>query len=73
MSKVVREDECRRNSRMTLNSVPTLRSTSAPSPVYGESNITLSYRCLDLIWRPAARMVRFVIVRQGLGQLLRPA
>jgi hypothetical protein len=37
--------------------------TSAPSPVYGESNVTLSYRCLDLIWRPAARIVRFVIVR----------
>jgi hypothetical protein len=36
--------------------------TSAPSPVYGESNVTLRYRCLDLIWRPAARMVRFVIV-----------
>jgi len=37
--------------------------TAAPSPVYGESNVTLTYRCLDLIWRPAARMVRFVIVR----------
>src|ERR1019366_533722 len=35
----------------------------APSPVYGEGNITMSYRCLDLIWRPAARLVRFVIVR----------
>jgi hypothetical protein len=39
---------------------------SAPSPVYGENNVTLSYRCLDLIWRPAARMVRFVIVRHPL-------
>lgn len=36
--------------------------TSAPSPVYGESNVTVRYRCLDLLWRPAARMVRFVIV-----------
>jgi hypothetical protein len=36
--------------------------TSAPSPVYGEHNVTLRYRCLDLIWRPAARIVRFVIV-----------
>jgi hypothetical protein len=36
--------------------------TSAPSPVYGESNLTLRYRCMDLIWRPAARIVRFVIV-----------
>jgi hypothetical protein len=39
---------------------------SAPSPVYGENNVTLRYRCLDLIWRPAARMVRFVIVRHPL-------
>jgi hypothetical protein len=36
--------------------------TSAPSPVYGEHNVTLRYRCLDLMWRPAARIVRFVIV-----------
>ena len=36
--------------------------TSAPSPVYGENNVTLRYRCLDLIWRPAACLVRFVIV-----------
>jgi len=35
---------------------------SAPSPVYGENNVTLRYRCLDVIWRPAARIVRFVIV-----------
>ena len=37
--------------------------TSAPSPVYGENNVTLRYRCLDMIWRPAARIVRFVILR----------
>jgi hypothetical protein len=37
--------------------------TSVPSPVYGENNVTLRYRCLDMIWRPAARIVRFVIVR----------
>jgi hypothetical protein len=36
---------------------------SAPSPVYGEGNVTLRYRCLDLLWRPAGRLVRFVIVR----------
>jgi hypothetical protein len=36
--------------------------TSAPSPVYGDQNVTLSYRCLDLIWRPAGRLVRFVLV-----------
>jgi hypothetical protein len=36
---------------------------SAPSPVYGEGNVTLRYQCLDLLWRPAGRLVRFVIVR----------
>jgi DDE superfamily endonuclease len=36
--------------------------TSAPSPVYGENDVTLRYRCMDLIWRPAGRIVRFVIV-----------
>jgi hypothetical protein len=37
--------------------------TDAPSPVYGESNVTLRYRCLDLLWRPTGLVVRFVIVR----------
>jgi hypothetical protein len=37
--------------------------TDGPSPVYGEHNVTLRYRCLDLLWRPAGRVVRFVIVR----------
>jgi hypothetical protein len=32
------------------------------SPVYGESNITLRYRVLDLLWRPAGRLVRFVAI-----------
>lgn len=35
---------------------------NAPSPVYGENNVTLRYRVLDLVWRPVGRMVRFVIV-----------
>ena len=34
----------------------------APSPVYGEKNVTLQYRTCDLLWRPAARIVRFVAV-----------
>jgi len=34
----------------------------APSPVYGEKNVTLQYRTCDLLWRPAARIVRFVTV-----------
>lgn len=37
--------------------------TSAPSPVYGENDVMLRYRCVDLIWRSAGRVVRFVIVR----------
>jgi len=36
--------------------------TSAPSPVYGEHDVTLRYRCLDLLWRPVGHLVRFVIV-----------
>ena len=39
---------------------------SAPSPVYGEQNVTLRYRAIDLVWRPAGRMVRFVMVRHPL-------
>jgi hypothetical protein len=35
---------------------------SAPSPVYGEHNITIAYRVGDLLWRPAGRLVRFVAV-----------
>ena len=36
---------------------------SAPSPVYGENNVILRYRTLDLLWRPVGRLVRFLIVR----------
>ncbi|WP_156901766.1 transposase [Azohydromonas australica] len=35
---------------------------SAPSPVYGDSGVLVRYRTLDLMWRPVARLVRFVIV-----------
>ncbi len=35
---------------------------SAPSPVYGEHNITLRFRCLDLLWKPVGIPVRFVLV-----------
>jgi hypothetical protein len=37
--------------------------TSAPSPVYGEHGVMLEYRCLDLLWRPARGLVRFVLVK----------
>jgi hypothetical protein len=33
-----------------------------PSPVYGEKDLTLQYRVCDLLWRPAGRIVRFVLV-----------
>jgi DDE superfamily endonuclease len=35
---------------------------SVPSPVYGENDVTISYRCLNLLWRPVGRLVRFVLV-----------
>ena len=34
----------------------------APSPVYGESGITLRYLSADLLWRPLGQLVRFVWV-----------
>jgi hypothetical protein len=37
-------------------------SQSAPSPVYGEHNVTIRYRVCDLLWRPCGRLVRFVAV-----------
>ena len=35
---------------------------SAPSPIYGEKNVVLQYRLIDLCWRPIGRLVRFVLV-----------
>ena len=35
---------------------------SAPSPVYGETDVMITYRCLDLLWRPVGHVVRFVLV-----------
>ena len=35
---------------------------SALSPVYGEKNVTIRFRFLDLLWRPTGIMVRFVAV-----------
>jgi hypothetical protein len=34
----------------------------APSPVYGERKVNIRYRVCDLMWRPARRQVRFVLV-----------
>ena len=30
----------------------------APSPVYGEKNVTIRWRCRDLLWRPVGILVR---------------
>jgi len=35
---------------------------TAPSPVYGETDVQIRYRYVDLLWRPVGRLVRFVIV-----------
>lgn len=35
---------------------------SAASPVYGEKDVVLQYRVIDLYWKPVARLVRFVLV-----------
>jgi len=40
--------------------------TSGPSPVYGEVDVCVRYRVLDLMWRPVAKIVRFVIVHHPL-------
>src|SRR6516165_564577 len=40
----------------------TPRTSSTPSPVYGEDKVIIQYRVRDLLWRPAGRLVRFVAV-----------
>ena len=35
---------------------------TAPSPIYGEKEVLLRFRVLDLLWRPVGILVRFVIV-----------
>jgi len=35
----------------------------ANSPVYGEENVIIQYRVVDLLWRPVGRLVRFVLVK----------
>ena len=36
--------------------------TSAPSPVYGERDVVVRFRVLDLLWKPVGCIVRFCIV-----------
>lgn len=37
--------------------------SEALSPVYGEKDVTIKYRVVDLLWRPVGRKVRFVLVK----------
>jgi len=39
---------------------------SVPSPVYGENDVSIAYRCVDLLWKPVGRLVRFVLVQHPL-------
>ena len=43
-----------------LNEEDTL--SHAPSPIYGETDVTLRYHAVDLLWRPVGILVRFVAV-----------
>ena len=47
----------------TCSPTPRPSRRSVPSPVYGETDVTIAYRCVDLLWRPVGRLVRFVLVR----------
>ena len=43
----------------------------APSPVYGEKNLTIRFKVEDLLWRPVGILVRFVAVdHPRRGQIL---
>jgi len=39
-----------------------MKISTVPSPVYGETNIMIRIRSCELLWRPAGRLVRFVLV-----------
>lgn len=44
---------------------------SVPSPVYGDNDVIIAYRCVDLLWRPVGRLVRFVLVHYpGHGSII---
>ena len=45
--------------------------TKAPSPVYGESGVSLRYYTFDLLWRKLGRLVRFVwVIHPTRGRLV---
>jgi len=39
--------------------------TRAPSPVYGEHDVTVGFRVVDLLWKPVGCVVRFCIVHHS--------
>lgn len=49
-------------TKIKLKALYTYPLTSAPSPVYGDKNVTLQYTCIDLLWKPVGMLVRFVAV-----------
>lgn len=51
-------------NKVTLRSLfaDKMAMRSAPSPVYGEHNVMLRLRSLDLLWKPVGILVRFVLV-----------
>jgi DDE superfamily endonuclease len=64
-SKVIRRGRKRKyGKKISLKSLfdNVHKFTEAPSPVYGEKEIVLSYRSIDLFWRPVGILVRFVLV-----------
>lgn len=40
----------------------TEKMTAVESPAYGEKDVIIKYRCIDLMWRSAGDLVRYVIV-----------
>lgn len=36
--------------------------TSSKSPVYSEKDVIISYRCINLLWRPIGQLMRIVLV-----------
>jgi hypothetical protein len=62
-------DEKRRGPKRIYGEKVKLRSMfqdlssfiEAPSPAYGETQVTIRYRSIDLLWRPVGLLVRFVL------------
>ncbi len=49
-------------AKIKLKTLYTDTLTAAPSPVYGDKNVTLQYVAIDLLWKPVGMLVRFVAV-----------